>query len=163
DPLHFVDDRPFVQKLAQARARTGLSDAVVAVSGTIGGQPVVAAVMDFRFLGGSLGCAVGEAVAAAADLARAQRVPLLLVTASGRPGAAAATADGSPVVATADGGAAADNGAGPAPAWLLDAPDQLAERDPWQVVQLARHPGRPTTLDYLERAFDHFDELHGDR
>src|SRR5439155_3484557 len=64
-------------------ARTGLSDAVVAVSGTIGGQPVVAAVMDFRFLGGSLGCAVGEAVAAAADLARAQRVPLLLVTASG--------------------------------------------------------------------------------
>ena len=60
DPLEFVDSRPYPERLRDARADTGLSEAVVCASGLIEGQPVVVAVMDFRFLGGSLGCAVGE-------------------------------------------------------------------------------------------------------
>jgi acetyl-CoA carboxylase carboxyl transferase subunit beta len=51
---------------------------------------------------------------------------------------------------------------GEAGALVLD-PDRLAERDPWEVVRLVRDPARPTTLDYLDRVFDGFVELHGDR
>ncbi|WP_241564396.1 acetyl-CoA carboxylase carboxyl transferase subunit alpha [Nonomuraea polychroma] len=83
DPLSFVDLEPYAGRLAKARAQTGLDDAVQVVRGTIQDRPVVAAVMDFRFLGGSLGTAAGEAVAVAAETALADGVPLLLVTASG--------------------------------------------------------------------------------
>lgn len=83
DPLGFSDSRPYPERLEQARARTGMSDAVRCVRGTLGGTPVVLAVMDFRFLGGSLGSAVGEAVTTAAEVALAERRPLILVTASG--------------------------------------------------------------------------------
>lgn len=83
DPLGFVDSRPYPERVAQARAATGLDEAVVCVRGTIEGRPVVAAVMDFRFMGGSLGGAVGELVAEAAESALRDRVPLLLVCASG--------------------------------------------------------------------------------
>ncbi|MFD0900483.1 acetyl-CoA carboxylase, carboxyltransferase subunit beta [Actinomadura sediminis] len=83
DVLGFVDRRPYPDRLADARARTGTDDAVRCVRGTIEGHPVVAAVMDFAFLGGSLGCAVGELITRAAEAALAERVPLLLVTASG--------------------------------------------------------------------------------
>jgi acetyl-CoA carboxylase carboxyl transferase beta subunit/acetyl-CoA carboxylase carboxyl transferase alpha subunit len=83
DVLGFVDTMPYPDRLAAARERTGLPEAVLVVSGRIGGHPVMAAVMDFRFLGGSLGAAVGELVAAAGDAALRRRVPLLLVTASG--------------------------------------------------------------------------------
>ncbi|NSC21563.1 acetyl-CoA carboxylase, carboxyltransferase subunit beta [Streptomyces albus subsp. chlorinus] len=83
DPLRFTDTRPYAQRLEEARAATGLREAVRVVSGTVCGERLVAAVMDFRFLGGSLGTAAGEAVTVAAETALAQRVPLLLVTASG--------------------------------------------------------------------------------
>lgn len=83
DVLRFVDSRPYPDRLAQARAATGLPDAVVVATGRIGGRPVVAAVMDFRFIGGSMGAAVGEAIAQAAEIALLDRVPLILVTASG--------------------------------------------------------------------------------
>ncbi len=83
DPLSFVDLEPYADRLSKARARTGLDDAVQVVRGTIQGRPVVAAVMDFAFLGGSLGAAAGEAVAVAAETALADQAPLLLVTASG--------------------------------------------------------------------------------
>ncbi|MBF6298849.1 acetyl-CoA carboxylase, carboxyltransferase subunit beta [Nocardia amamiensis] len=83
DPLGFSDSRPYPERHAEARRRTGLTDAIRCVRGTIGGAPLVLAVMDFRFLGGSLGSAVGEAVTAAAETALAARVPLVLVTASG--------------------------------------------------------------------------------
>ncbi|MEZ0109459.1 acetyl-CoA carboxylase carboxyl transferase beta subunit/acetyl-CoA carboxylase carboxyl transferase alpha subunit [Catenulispora sp. EB89] len=83
DPLEFVDSRPYPDRLRDARADTGLSDAAVCASGLIEGHPVVAAVMDFRFLGGSLGCAVGAMIAQAAATSLARRVPLLVVTASG--------------------------------------------------------------------------------
>jgi acyl-CoA carboxylase subunit beta len=51
DPLGFVDTKPYQQRLSQARAATGLAEAVVCAKGQIEGNPVVVAVMDFRFLG----------------------------------------------------------------------------------------------------------------
>lgn len=83
DPLRFVDSRPYQERLRQAREQTGMADAVSCVTGTVAGHPVVAAVMDFRFMGGSLGVGVGEAIASAARTARRTRRPLILVTASG--------------------------------------------------------------------------------
>lgn len=83
DVLGFVDSAPYPRRLAAARAATGLTEAVLVATGTVEGAPVVVAVMDFRFLGGSLGAGVGELVTVAAELAAASRTPLLLVTASG--------------------------------------------------------------------------------
>ncbi|MCF6423805.1 acetyl-CoA carboxylase, carboxyltransferase subunit beta [Amycolatopsis tucumanensis] len=83
DPLSFTDTRPYTERLADNRERTGLPEAVVCARGRIEGNPVVVAAMDFRFLGGSLGSTVGEAVTRAAEIALAERTPLLLVTASG--------------------------------------------------------------------------------
>ncbi|MGP3987976.1 acetyl-CoA carboxylase carboxyl transferase subunit alpha [Streptomyces sp. 3N207] len=83
NPLDFVDQRPYDERLQQARHKTGQQDAVLAVRGRIEGRPLTAAVMDFRFFGGSLGVAAGEAVTTAAEHALKDRTPLLLVTASG--------------------------------------------------------------------------------
>ncbi|MFI6886142.1 acetyl-CoA carboxylase carboxyltransferase subunit alpha [Streptosporangium canum] len=83
DPLGFVDSRPYPERLRQAREQTGTEEAVICVTGTLMGHPVVAAVMDFRFLGGSLGVGVGEAIAVAAETALRARSPLIIVTASG--------------------------------------------------------------------------------
>lgn len=83
DPLGFVDSRPYRERLEEARHGTGLDEAAVCVRGTVEGHAVVAAVMDFRFMGGSLGTGVGERITAAAEAALAERVPFLLVTASG--------------------------------------------------------------------------------
>nr|WP_255347815.1 acetyl-CoA carboxylase, carboxyltransferase subunit beta [Actinoplanes sp. N902-109] len=83
DPLAFTDLVPYGKRLAEARRQTGNEDAVLVAHGTIGGRPVVAAVMDFRFLGGSLGVAAGEAITCAAERALSEGVPLLIVTASG--------------------------------------------------------------------------------
>ncbi|WP_344890949.1 acetyl-CoA carboxylase carboxyltransferase subunit beta, partial [Nonomuraea antimicrobica] len=83
DPLGFSDDRPYLERLGAARQSTGLDDAVLCARGEILGVPVVVAAMDFRFLGGSMGVAVGEAIAGAADAAARDRTPLVLVTASG--------------------------------------------------------------------------------
>ncbi|MBF6358029.1 acetyl-CoA carboxylase, carboxyltransferase subunit beta [Nocardia higoensis] len=83
DPLEFTDSRGYPERIAQARRQTGMTDGIRCAHGTVDGAPLVLAVMDFRFLGGSLGSAVGEAVTAAAEAALARRVPLVLVTASG--------------------------------------------------------------------------------
>ncbi|MGH3770147.1 MAG: acetyl-CoA carboxylase carboxyltransferase subunit alpha [Pseudonocardiaceae bacterium] len=83
DPLTFVDTMPYPHRLRAARQSTGLDEAAVAARGSIEGRPVVVAVMDFRFLGGSLGSAVGELITSAAETALRERTPLLLVTASG--------------------------------------------------------------------------------
>ncbi|KAA9166521.1 acetyl-CoA carboxylase carboxyl transferase subunit beta [Amycolatopsis acidicola] len=83
DPLEFTDTVPYPRRRAEARARTGLDEAAVCATGSIRGWPVVAVAMDFRFLGGSLGSAVGELVTRAGELALAHRIPLLMVTASG--------------------------------------------------------------------------------
>lgn len=83
DVLGFTDTKPYTTRLADARAATGLEESAVVARGTIQGHCVVATVMDFRFLGGSLGAAVGELITRAADIALERRVPLLLASASG--------------------------------------------------------------------------------
>ncbi|MDT5024115.1 MAG: acyl-CoA carboxylase subunit beta [Micromonosporaceae bacterium] len=83
DVLGFVDTKPYPLRLVEAAARTGLDEAAVAVTGRIAGAPVVVVAMDFQFLGGSMGTAVGEIVTRAAEYALATRTPLLTITASG--------------------------------------------------------------------------------
>ncbi|MFC5927666.1 acetyl-CoA carboxylase carboxyltransferase subunit alpha [Micromonospora vulcania] len=287
DPIGFVDVLPYPHRLTAARAATGLTEAVVCATATIGGHPAVLAVMDFRFLGGSLGCAVGELITLAAERALDDHTPLILVTASGGArmqegalslmqmatvsqaiaglreaglltvsvltdptygGVAASFATntdlvlaesgtrmgfaGPRVIRQVTGRALPDGfqtaefllrhgqvdmvvqrrslrgrlvallaatradrparppvprqesaprreppaGDGPDVVRSADGPDPLGERsavragaadlaapDPWDTVRTARHPGRPTTLDYLDSVFDGFVELHGDR
>ena len=83
DPLGFVDQKPYPERVAAAQAATGLRDAAVRGTGTIGGQRVSICVMDFGFMGGSMGAVVGEKVTRAAEDARAERIPLVVVSASG--------------------------------------------------------------------------------
>ncbi|MGJ6961341.1 acetyl-CoA carboxylase carboxyltransferase subunit alpha [Streptosporangium sp. G11] len=83
DPLGFTDSLPYAERLTRARERTGLDDAVLHGTATVGGHRVVVAVMDFSFLGGSMGSAVGEAVTRACERALGERVPLILAVASG--------------------------------------------------------------------------------
>ena len=258
DPIDFVDALPYPHRLGAARAGTGLDEAVLCGTARLSGHPVALAVMDFRFLGGSLGCAVGELITRTAERALADGVPLVLVTASGGArmqegalslmqmatvsqalaglreaglltvsvvtdptygGVAASFATNTDMVLAESGarlgfagprvirqvtGAALPEGfqtaeyllrhgqvdmvvprhalrgrlaallaaAGAARRPTPPAPRPAAAgapavarpaRDPWETVRTARHPGRPTTLDYLETAFDGFVELHGDR
>lgn len=83
DPLSFDDVRPYRQRIADARASTGLDDAAICATTTIGGRPVVVVSMDFRFLGGSMGAALGELISQAGRCALATRTPLLMISASG--------------------------------------------------------------------------------
>jgi acetyl-CoA carboxylase carboxyl transferase subunit beta len=83
DPLRFRDRERYSDRLRKARSKTGQNDAIQVAHGTIGGQPVVMAVFDFSFMGGSMGIAVGEGVIAAAKLAVAQEAALIAVPASG--------------------------------------------------------------------------------
>jgi acetyl-CoA carboxylase carboxyl transferase subunit beta len=83
DPLTFRDQKRYSERLREARAKTGLEDALVVAHGTIGGERAVVAVMEFNFMGGSMGAAVGEGIVAAAKLAVLQYAPLIVFTASG--------------------------------------------------------------------------------
>jgi acetyl-CoA carboxylase carboxyl transferase subunit beta len=80
DPLRFEG---YAERLRGARNKTGLDDAVVSGAGNIGGRRVALAVMDFRFIGGSMGSVVGERVARIIEFARAEELPLVVVSASG--------------------------------------------------------------------------------
>jgi acetyl-CoA carboxylase carboxyl transferase beta subunit/acetyl-CoA carboxylase carboxyl transferase alpha subunit len=260
DLLGFVDSMPYPERLEKARRATGLREGVLVAAAEIGGLPLVAAVMDFGFLGGSLGAAAGELITAAAEESLRRRVPLLIVAASGGarmqegPISLMQMAKTSQALAQLDeagvltislitdptyGGVAASFAtqcdviiAEPAarlgfagrrvieqtigrvlpPAFqtaefllergfvdmikprhalrgtlrkllansrpcdglaedlpsadtdtLVQDPALLGEMDPWQAVQQARDLARPTTLDYIGRAFDDFEELRGDR
>ncbi len=83
DPLRFRDTRRYTERLREARARTGEKDAIVVAHGRLGGIPTVIAVLDFAFMGGSMGVAVGEGIVAAARHAVVQQAPLVMVTSSG--------------------------------------------------------------------------------
>ncbi|HEU5352650.1 MAG TPA: acetyl-CoA carboxylase, carboxyltransferase subunit beta [Terracidiphilus sp.] len=83
DPLDFVDTRPYKQRLAKAREQTGLDDAILNAQGSLGPHRVVVSAMEYGFIGGSMGAVVGETIARAVDRARAQRIPLIVVAASG--------------------------------------------------------------------------------
>lgn len=83
DPLRFRDEKRYVDRLKDARAKTGLEDAILNATGTIEGLPIVVTVQDFSFMGGSLGMAAGDAIIRAFDVAREKRRPLVLFAASG--------------------------------------------------------------------------------
>jgi len=83
DPLGFVDQKPYPERLAAARSSTGIRDAAIWGTGAIGGHRVAICVMDFAFMGGSMGSVVGEKVTRAAEAALADRLPLIVVSASG--------------------------------------------------------------------------------
>jgi acetyl-CoA carboxylase carboxyl transferase alpha subunit/acetyl-CoA carboxylase carboxyl transferase beta subunit len=258
DVLDWVDARPYPDRIAQARAATGLDEGVVVARGAIRGNPVIAAVMDFRFMGGSLGAAVGERITLAAETALRSRTPLLLVTASGGArmqegivslmqmvktsqalaeldeagvltvslitdptfgGVAASFATLTDVIIAESGarlgfagprviaqtikqslpegfqtadfllghglvdavrprsalrttlarllsaGARRPSEASPAVGGdrVVRDPARLPEQDPWDAVRQARDLRRPTTLDYVHRLVDDFEELRGDR
>ncbi len=261
DPLRFTDQRAYRERVADARRRTGLREAVVIGEARLEGQPVVLAVFDFEFMGGTMGSVVGEKVADAFEHAARRRWPMVSVTASGgarmqegmlslmqmaKTAAARAAHDRAGLAHVAVltdptfGGVAAsfaslgdvliaEPGAQigfvgprvigmtlnePQPpdshraealfrAGLVDlivprpalratvaylvghlgrggprhrrgrrAPSHPAvirrtplgtPAPPWQTVLLARHPGRPTSMDYITRLFARFVELHGDR
>jgi acetyl-CoA carboxylase carboxyl transferase subunit beta len=83
DPLNFIDLKPYKSKLKDAQKRTGLDDAVQNAIGGLDGHRVVLSVMEFAFIGGSMGSVVGETIARAVDRAYDQKIPLIIVSASG--------------------------------------------------------------------------------
>jgi acetyl-CoA carboxylase carboxyl transferase subunit beta len=83
DPLTFVDQKAYPDRIAAAQLATGMRDAAVWGTAAIDGRPVAICVMDFGFMGGSMGAVVGEKVTRAAEHALAERVPLIIVSASG--------------------------------------------------------------------------------
>src|SRR5438045_459638 len=83
DPLGFIDQKAYPDRVAAAQLATVMRDAAVWGTGTIDGRPVVVCVMDFGFMGGSMGAVVGEKVTRAAEHALEARAPLLIVSASG--------------------------------------------------------------------------------
>jgi len=83
DPLDFKDTKKYVDRIKAAKKSTGLDEAVVTGMGRIGGNPVVLAVFEFGFLGGSMASVVGEKLTRAIELAIQKRMPLIIVSASG--------------------------------------------------------------------------------
>ena len=83
DPLEFVDTKPYFKRQEEAHAKTGLDEAVVAGVGNIDGQRVAVAVMDFDYMGGSMGSVVGEKVTRIMELALQEKIPMIAFTASG--------------------------------------------------------------------------------
>ena len=83
DPLGFADSKRYLDRLKVYQSKVGVRDAVIVVEGKLLAIPVVLAVMDYRFMGGSMGSVVGEKIARAAELATEKKKPLLIVSASG--------------------------------------------------------------------------------
>ena len=83
DPLKFVDLKPYSSRLKQAQHDTGLKDAVINAQGKLMGRAVIASVMEYSFIGGSMGAVVGEAITRAVERAADARTPLIIVSASG--------------------------------------------------------------------------------
>ncbi len=83
DPLKFPDTKPYMERLKAARKTTGAQDSITGGYGSIEGQPVVVAVQDFSFMGGSLGMGAGEAFIKAAQEAVRRDCPFVIFTASG--------------------------------------------------------------------------------
>jgi len=83
DPLSFFDLRPYPERISEAQIKTGLTESLAAVLCTMDGKPVVLGVMDFRFMGGSMGSVAGEVFRRAAQAAVDHGCPLVVVAASG--------------------------------------------------------------------------------
>ena len=83
DPLAFTDRKPYVQRLADARSRSGRAEAVVCGVATLDGRRVALGCFDFSFLGGSMGTAVGEKLTRIIEHARTEQLPVIFFSASG--------------------------------------------------------------------------------
>lgn len=83
DPLNFTDLKPYASRLKAAYASTGLREAFITSRGTMGGIPVVLGVMEYNFIGGSMGSVVGEKVTRAIEISLAEKIPLILISCSG--------------------------------------------------------------------------------
>jgi len=83
DPLKFRDERKYADRLKEAKQKTGAEDAILAGVGTLDGLPVVMAVQDFAFMGGSLGMAAGEAIITAMRTAVQKKSPFVFFVSSG--------------------------------------------------------------------------------
>jgi len=83
DPLNFVGAKAYSDQLISASERSGRDEALISGRALIDGRPVVLAVMDFRFIAASMGSVVGEKITRAFELATAEKLPIVIVTASG--------------------------------------------------------------------------------
>jgi len=83
DPLSFEDSKPYIQRIEEAQEATGLASAIIIGSAAIAENPVVIGVMDFRFIGGSMGSVMGEQICHGMEEAIVRRVPFILISSSG--------------------------------------------------------------------------------
>ena len=83
DPLQFEAEKKYVDQLKAAQAKTKQNDAIKCFSGKIEGHEIILAVMDFAFIGGSMGSVVGELVSRCIEIAREKNIPMILICASG--------------------------------------------------------------------------------
>jgi acetyl-CoA carboxylase carboxyl transferase subunit beta len=83
DPLNFKDKVPYKDRLEENRKKSGLEEAAISGEALIEGRPVILVIMDFAFMGGSMGSVVGEKVMRAAEAALEKKVPLITVSSSG--------------------------------------------------------------------------------
>jgi len=83
DVLGFVDQKSYQERLEKAEKVTGLKDALISAVGSLNGRPVVVCVMEYRFIGGSMGAVVGEKITRAIERASERKLPMIIVSASG--------------------------------------------------------------------------------
>ena len=83
DPLHFKDKIPYKDRLAENSKKSGLEEAAISGEAMVEGRPVIMVIMDFSFMGGSMGSVVGEKVMRAAETALEKKIPLVTVASSG--------------------------------------------------------------------------------
>lgn len=83
DPLNFTDTVSYKERIKENQKKSGLKEAIITGEARINGYPVIIAIMDFSFLGGSMGSAVGEKIVRAAEYALEKRIPLITVASSG--------------------------------------------------------------------------------
>ncbi len=83
DPLKFTDLKPYAARLKAAQKQTGLKDAIINARGLILGKPVIISAMEYSFIGGSMGAVVGETITRAIEKATKERIPIIIISASG--------------------------------------------------------------------------------
>ena len=83
DPLKFTDLKPYAARLKVAQKQTGLKDAIINARGLIMGKPVIISAMEYSFIGGSMGAVVGETITRAIEKATKERIPIIIISASG--------------------------------------------------------------------------------
>jgi acetyl-CoA carboxylase carboxyl transferase subunit beta len=83
DPLKFVDLKAYSSRLKRAQEETGLNDAIICARGKVNGRTAIVCALEYSFIGGSMGAVVGESITQAIEEATEQKVPLVIVSASG--------------------------------------------------------------------------------